>query len=455
MAGLPSIAILGIIHFMTTQQEQTAVSVPSAPHNREAIGWTFLIGGFVSLLLILIAAIFSVGYVLQNGRYSLPTILIAQQGSVRINDASGVQRAVSAADPPEELPDTAQLLTDLLVSGEITVYPREGDGGAIAQMQLYSNADLTFDHVDTPRFSSSDQPHRLEMNLAAGRLRLTVPDFDEQPLNKRPLHTFIHTPHGDIFINQPGQYSITVDEEQTQTAVLDGIAAITRADETLILNANELGEMGTDFTRLQVQSDMVQAATFDNDWANPANPWQVGGWNVERAGQPPGSVKVVQSDDESVLQIVRNGIGHADISVAQAIGQEIAAESLWLQLDLRVFYHDLDVCGVLGSECPLFVQVAYEDENGNANEWRQGFYGHGIGSPSTPYICYNCGGAQNGHVPVTMEARFLYDIDLMAALAQQGAPAPARITGVTLTASGHNFAVAVDSLHLLAMNNEQ
>ena len=449
MTALPSAALLGIIHIMTMQEEETAVSVPPPPHNREAIGWTFLIGGFVSLLLILIAAVFSVSYALQNGRYSLPTILVAQQGSVRINDASGVQRALSAADPPEELPETAQLLTDLLVSGEITVYPRN-DSDAIARMQLYSNADLTFEEVDTPRFGVSDQPHRLEMELTAGRLRLMVSDFKE-----RPLHTFIHTPHGDILITEPGQYTITVDEEQTQTAVLDGTASITREGETITLEADELGEMGEQFARLTVQSDMVQAADFDNEWTNPANPWEVGSWNVERAGQPPGSVKVLQSEAESALQIVRNGTGHADIGVTQAIGQDVAAESLWLQLDLRVIYHDLDVCGFQGSECPLFVQVAYEDADGTTNEWRQGFYGHGIGSPSSPYICYNCGGVQNGHVPVAMETWFLYDVDLLAALARQGAPAPARITGVTLTASGHSFAVEVESLHLLTMNNEQ
>jgi len=435
---------------MTMQEEETAVFVPPPPHNREAIGWTFLIGGFVSLLLILIATVFFVSYALQNGRYSLTTILIAQQGSVLINDASGVQRAVSAADPPEALPEIAQLLTDLLVSGEITIYPREGDDSPIAQMQLYSNANLTFQQVDTPRFGISDQPHRLEMALTAGRLRLMVSEFDELP-----LHTFIHTPHGDIFIGQPGQYTITVDEHQTQTAVLNGTASITRAGETITLEADELGEMGERFAHLTVQSDMVQAADFDNNWANPANPWEVGSWNVERAGQPPGSVKVLQSEAESALQIVRNGTGHADISVAQAIGQDVAAESLWLQLDVRVIYHDLDVCGGLGSECPLFVQIAYEDADGNSNEWRQGFYGHGIGSPSAPYICYSCGGAQNGHVPVAMETWFLYDVDLLSVLAQQGAPAPARITGVTLTASGHSFAVEVESLHLLNMLAEE
>lgn len=436
------------------QQEQTAVSVPTPPHNREAVGWTFLIGGFVALLLILLASMIAMNYALQNGRYSLTTILIAQQGSVRINDTSGVQRAVSAADPPQKLPETAQLLTDLLVSGEINIYQDEDEDDTIAQMQMYSNANLTLQHVDTPRFDASDQPHRLEMELAAGRLRLTVPTVDKQP-DARLLHTFIHTPHGDIFIGQPGQYSITVDEDQTQTAVLDGTATTTSANETITLNASEIGQMGTHFTRLTVASDMVQAADFDNSWGDPANPWSISSWNIELSGQPPGSVKLVQSKSQSTLQIVRNGVGHADIKVAQAIEQDVTTDSLWLQLAVRVIYHDLDVCGFQGSECPLFVQITYEDADGNANEWRQGFYGHGIGSPSAPYICYNCGGAQNGHVPVAMETWFLYDVDLLAALARQGAPTPARITGITLSASGHSFAIEVESIHLLSMSNEQ
>lgn len=437
---------------MTMQEEQTAVSVPTPPHNREALGWTFLIGGFVTLLLILLTGAMAMNYALQNGRYSLTTILVAQQGSVRLNDTSGVQRAVSAADPPQELPESAQLLTDLLVSGEISVYQDDDDEDAIAQMQLYSNANLTLEHVDTPRFGASDQPHRIVMDLAAGRLRLTVPTVGKQQ-NARPLHTFIHTPHGDIFITQPGQYTITVDEGRTQTAVLDGSATTTSAGETITLNANEIGQMGTQFAHLTVASDMVQAADFANDWADPANPWEIGGWNVERTGEPRGTVKLLQSDRQSALQIVRNGTGHADVSVRQTIEQDVTAESLWLQIDLRVIYHNLDVCGFQGSECPLFVQISYEDADGNHNEWRQGFYGHGIGSPSAPYICYNCGGAQNGHVPVAMETWFSYDIDLMTTLARQGAPAPSRIKEVTLTASGHSFAAEVEAIHLFTMDN--
>ncbi len=434
---------------MTMQQGEIAVP-PPLPHNREALGWTFLIGSFSTLVFLLIVMAVFANYMLKNGRRDLTFMLIAQQGSVRINDASGVQRAVSASDPRQELSTITQLLTDLLVSGEVTVFSPENGGDAIARMQLYSNADLTFESVDTLRFAVSDQPHRLEIQLAAGRLRLTVSESVE-----RPLHTTIHTPHGDIFITQPGQYSITVDEGKTQTTVLDGRAAITRAGEIVDIERDELGEIGEDeIRRLTAVYDMLQAAEFDNDWSDSANPWRAGNWNVELSGQPPGSVKQVQSDTQSVLQIVRNGSGHADISVGQQIGDEVAASPLWLQLDLHVIYHDLEVCGFQGSECPLFVQIGYEDKDGIVREWRQGFYAHGLASLSAPYICYNCGGTQNGHVPVPMEAWFTYDIDILAALARQGAPPPARINDVTLTASGHSFAIEIEHLHLLMMEEQ-
>ncbi len=431
------------------QNGKTAVP-PTPPHNREALGWTFLIGSFSALLLLLVITAVSVNYALQNGRRDLTFILTAQQGSVRLNDASGVQRAVSAAGPQQELSTVTQLLTDLLVSGEVTIYSPDEEGVDLAQMQFYNNADLTFEHVDTPRFGVSDQPHRLQMTLMAGRLRLTVPASDG-----RPLHIFIHTPHGDIFIVDPGQYSITVDEGQTQTAVLNGRAALTHADETVELEKDTLGEMSaSSIVRLTAVTDLIQAADFDNAWGDPANPWQTGNWDVELAGQPRGSVKQVRSQTRSLLQIIRNGKGHAEVRTSQQIGADILADALWLQLDMRVIYHDLDVCGSQGSECPLFVEIKYEDEDGIAREWRQGFYGHGLASASTPYICYNCGGTQDGHVPVPMEAWFVYDIEILAALARQGAPSPARIHEVTITTSGHSFAVELEHIHLFVMNNE-
>ena len=157
-------------------------------------------------------------------------------------------------------------------------------------------------------------------------------------------------------------------------------------------------------------------------------------------------------DGEPVLRFERGGIGHADARVLQSINQTVADyDSLRLLLTLRIMEQSLGVCGIQGSECPLFVRINYVDENGVSQTWQQGFFASGeIDDNTTPGACVSCAVIQSAHERVPLNQDYFYDIDLGEELARQGAAAPRQIESLSLVASGHSFMTDVIDVTLIA-----
>ncbi|MCA9954746.1 MAG: hypothetical protein KC434_08505, partial [Anaerolineales bacterium] len=135
-----------------------------------------------------------------------------------------------------------------------------------------------------------------------------------------------------------------------------------------------------------------------------------------------------------------------------SVNQDVAeVESLRLLVTFRILNQSLQVCGVLGSECPLFLRVNYVDGSGFSNTWQHGFYAVGEPIPDVqPDGCAICAMVQDTHERVTLGQEYFYDIDLAAEIARQGRVPPRFIESVILVSSGHNFEVEVVDVSLLA-----
>ncbi|NJN55477.1 MAG: hypothetical protein HC804_12420 [Anaerolineae bacterium] len=176
-------------------------------------------------------------------------------------------------------------------------------------------------------------------------------------------------------------------------------------------------------------------------------------WIVDLAAQPEGQVRTLDVGGEPRLSIVRQGVGHAEVSLRQAINQDVSElTSLRLLLTFRVLGETLGVCGVKGSECPLFVRVNYVEEGGGSSTWQQGFYATGEVDPTvTPDICTTCAMVQGPHIRVPMQQDYFFEIaDFREELARHGRLPPRYIESITLVFSGHAFEVEVADVALLA-----
>ncbi|VAW31656.1 hypothetical protein MNBD_CHLOROFLEXI01-5247 [hydrothermal vent metagenome] len=428
---------LGIISAMVEEKSRV---------ERQRLAWFVLLGSFSICAVITIAIPFVANGLLQNLTESLNIFVQANQGVVGLDDTTGDRTALLAGEAGTFIESGERVLTGDTATALIAVNP-PNEEQLLARLQVYSNTDITLLEAATPRFAVSDQEHSLRLKLDSGRLRLTVPQFGE-----RPSQIIITTPQSDITIQSSGQYAIIVNTEETQVTVQMGNLTVTAVDETASLNLieNQRGVVPTGsgpVGPLETERNLIA----NGDFSQELNRWIIFPWYVDRAGQPTGLVRVLDAGNEPRLNINRKGVGQADVQVRQSVNQDVAdVGSLRLEVTFRIISQSLEVCGILGSECPLFLRVNYVDGGGLSNTWQHGFYAFGEPSEDRPDICTTCAMVQDTHERVLMEQEYFYQVDLREEIARQGRILPQFIESVTLVFSGHSFEVEVVDVTLLA-----
>jgi hypothetical protein len=414
---------------------------------RQRLAWVVLLGSFAICSIIAVAVPLGANAALQTATESLNTLVQANEGTVGIDDETGGRQAFLAGEAGKLIEPGETVLTGNTATALVTITPPDNDQ-LLVRFQVYSNTDVHLLRADTPRFQVSNHERRILMKMDNGRIRITVPTFGE-----RPSVIDVTTPQGLVTIQDPGQYSVNVTNEETQVTVQGGVASVTAHDfdDALILTAEQRAEVPTGSTPIGPLPTERNLIT-NGDFSAGKGQWAELPWTIERADQPAGRVRHLTEGGVPRLNFFRQGIGHADVSIRQSINQDVSElESLRLLLTFRILGHDLGVCGQRGSECPLFVRLNYVDEGGFSNTWQHGFYAIGETVPDvTPDVCIDCAMVQDVHERVpSLGQDFFYEVDVREELARQGRQPPRLIESILLVASGHSFEVEIVDIALM------
>lgn len=411
---------------------------------RQRLAWAVLIASFFVCMVISVAIPVTANAIIQNTTQTLLAGVQANQGTLGIDDASGVRRAVITGDTGELIEADTTILTDATATG-IMVLSTPVDETLLSRINIGSNTTLQLNEASAPRFGWSDEENVVDMVLQSGRVRLTLLDSDT-----RSTAMYLTTPQGEITIREPGQYSVVVTNQATQVAVQEGTLGVSAAESTLLLEPSERAEIPTGAAP-RGPLDPERNLIMNGDFRQGFDHWSEYTWKVELADQPSGKTEIKEVDGEPTLHFERVGIGHADARVLQSVNQDVIGyESLRILLTLRVLEQSLGVCGVQGSECPLFIRINYIDENGASQIWQHGFFASGtIDDNATPGACISCAVIQGNHERVPQGQDYFFEVDLLEELARQGALPPRRIESVSLIASGHSFATEVVDIALM------
>lgn len=412
---------------------------------RQRLAWLMLLGSFGFFLLLLALVPFGINTYLNNAIRPLHLVLNANNGTVGIVEASGTRLALLPEEPPRTVEVGATVFTNVAATGLFTILTPD-ETQVLARLQLYSHTEMALIQANQPRFNLSDRLQQTRLDLNNGRIRVTIPEVRE-----RPFHLTLFTPHGTVDLQQTGQYSIEVNGSRTQVAVQQGQAAISSAGETLHLTTNQRAVLAAGVPirgPLSTERNLIQ----NGDFSQRLSRWSLFAWRLELEEQPSGITEVRQVDGDSVLYIARAGQGHADVKVRQTINQDVADfESLRLNMTFRIVYQSLEVCGIQGSECPLFILLNFIDGNGINREWQHGFYV--LGTPdddNNPGACISCALIQSSHERVPANQFYFLEIDLHQELARQGFAPPGFIESISLISSGHSFEVEIVDVALIA-----
>lgn len=413
---------------------------------RQRLAWFILTGSFITCISLSILIPLGLNAFLQNADRSLEIAVQANQGTVGIEEQNGPRRAALVGEPPQTVGSGTSIRTDTTASALLTVMPPDRVE-PYALLQVAGNSTVRIDRAETPRFDLSNNPNRMRIDLQAGRVRVDVPPFED-----RVLEMTVTTPQGtNIDIRQPGRYMLEVSNDTTQVTVQnEGAVDVSAMGETLSLGPGQRAEVGLQTPPggpFNPARDLIR----NGDFTDGLDDWALFSWQVELPDQPKGETTVRPEDGDMLLRFERQGVGHADVRATQSVNQDVSGyESLRLSTTLRVVDHSLGVCGVQGSECPLFIIVNYIDESGVSRVWQHGFFANGVVDDNlTPGACISCAVIQGPHQRVPLDQLYFYDVDLIEELARQGALPPRLIESVTLVGSGHSFTTEVSDIALV------
>jgi hypothetical protein len=418
---------------------------PYPQRERQRLGWIVLLGSFGLCFILTIAIPLTINAALQNLKRPLTTIVQANQGTVRVDNATNESTVLIAGEGGQSIQPISRILTDATSASTMLIYPSDEETQPLARLQIYSRSIVNLNKADTPRFSVSDEDQVLNIHLDSGRIQLNIP----QTFGQRPFHVTITTPHSEVIFSESGQYALLVDNESTQVTVLDGSSIVLAEGKTLPLAVNERAEILANEPPtgpLTIERNLIQNSSFEDYWDN----WSVYVWNVELSEEPKGHTGLTEVAGETAVQFRREGVGHADVRMRQIVDQDVTDfESLMLQLTFRIADQSLGICGIQGSECPLFIRVNYTDDNGIRRTWQQGFYANGEISPNTPDACQSCAVIQDTHIEVPINIVQFYEANLLEEIARQGVPPPRFIEDISLVSSGHTFETDVLDVALI------
>ncbi len=412
---------------------------------RQQLAWFMLLGSFGFFLLLLVLVPFGVNTYLINATQPLQLQLNANNGSVSIVETSGARLALLPDEPPREVELGTTIFTNVTATGLFTILTPDEEK-TLARLQLYSNTELDLVTAEQPRFGLSDRPRHAYLSLDNGRIRLTVPDGGE-----RPFQLTLVTPHATFYMGQAGQYSVEVNGANSQFTVHEGQAMIRTETETHTMTAEQRAVVTEDQTirgALATERNLLQ----NGDFSQGLSRWALFAWRLELEDQPSGMTDVREVGGAPALHIARSGLGHADVKMRQTINQDVTDfQGLRLHVTFRIVYQSLEVCGIQGSECPLFVLLNFIDGNGLSREFQHGFYA--LGTPDddrTPGACISCALIQTSHERVPANQIYFFEMDIHEELARQGFNPPSFIESLSLIASGHSFEVDVIDVALIA-----
>ncbi|MGQ9522212.1 MAG: hypothetical protein ACUVTV_05745 [Anaerolineae bacterium] len=393
--------------------------------NRERLAWIILLVSFTLCVSIAVGVPLGVRQFLLTATRAQPTLLQPQRGTPSLQ-RGGRGDFIALRDPTWDVPTGSTLTTDSTAQALLTFYAPASESEVVATVQVYGDTRLRVTSARSPRFDISPLPHRLNLQVESGRVRITV-----FPTEGREATAQLRTPHLTAVLTA-GSYEARVYGSLTEFITREGHAEVTSAaGHTVSLKDNQrtIAQAGP------VPLEALPAARNLLVNGDLRQPLEVG-WETYTVEA--GTVQTTTVAGRPAARFFREGVGHAEVGIRQVLNYDVRDfTSLVLHLNVMVQGQSLPGCGSAGSECPIIVRVDYQDIYGGDQVWYHGFYS--LPKAANDYLYW-----WSDLIP--LQTWTSYDSEN---LMQSDAP-PALIKSITIYASGHSFDALVTEVELLA-----
>ena len=370
-------------------------------NNPERLAWTVLLAAFAAFVALAIGIPTAISAVLNQSTVAAAAYVRLQAGRIQTYAPPATERdarVVSLEGRDLDEGSTVIVDSDASSQGLITISPA-GAREPLVSALAYSGARIQIWRASTPRFTISRARDEVSLIMTAGRAQFTV-----RPRDAREANVSILTPYGYLSLRE-GIFTVEVANGEARVLSREGslMAHSNRAGlAPLALAAGErtaLNDQSQTLTKAAPERNLVRNNLFVGDYT----PWET---EIRSASGSEGRVRLALTGGESsiVLDRLGNDLNWGRTGVFQIIGENVSGRaSLRLRIDFKILSQQIKVCGNLGSECPMMVNITFIDKAGTQREWFQGFYADGTPTPDLPDVVRD--NPTTRHVAKTLNAR--------------------------------------------------
>ncbi|HLY27781.1 MAG TPA: hypothetical protein VKQ72_15655 [Aggregatilineales bacterium] len=464
--------------------------------------WIVVLGSFLVFCGMCIAGVLGTYWFLFDSTIPTTIRLTVSSGAVTVTRQDGTSYVVNDNAGDNTIPTSVILQTDNISQGYLTF---ADSGHVIADIFLLPNSSLTLNDSSRPRFDWSKGGYGVTVSEVTGHFSIDVPNHPNRAsvvVFNSPLGTAhltsggqymitaladslsLYTEYGaGVIYNTPEQAVQIMPTKQGTLHRGQGQVDVQPYPYTM-LNLADPGPLqsvlgdptrpveealriqsGSNSTSVPIVTAASTAQATDSAVSNAAGsqanqplPLYLGCSNVtpDKASEPTGTWSLTALDEELALRLYRTGtgpdskpLGHAETGCIFYFSQNSESmnldnySSLSVRAKMKIHFQNVPTCGVRGSECPVMLQLVYQDQQGNAQAWYQGFYAVRPPEDTSVLRCESC--SQN-HIQINSDAWFIYDSgDLLKQLPNS----PASLNYIRVYSSGHLFDVAVSDLSVV------
>lgn len=428
----------------------------------EKLAWAIVLGAFLIFCLICAGSTLGVYYFFFESSVAVAPVLQVGRGTAVLVDADLNERPVRMQQFVTSFPSIVS--TDAQTQVTLNFLQNQDDTEVlIAAFNLRPDSVVQLRQAQAPRFSWSNTRYDIEMRDFTGAMDIWVTTQAEHPISVR-----IHTVQGAfIHITQRGRYVVDATEARVRLITRDGQAflhAVDRQKARVVPSQHEgrlvygHGEPVVTQARVNVieNGDFVfniaqidrQLDDTNSDMVMPER-W---GCGFVYEGPPRGERRVDYWQGRPVIRLLRNE--NADTHGETWCRQPYAGAGLdvrdqnYLELETTFFinYQSLDQCGTQASECPVMLDLIYEDINGVERRWLQGFYYYNDPAWDFRNRCDTC--FYDEHRQINEKAWYTFRSGNLFTVLEPDAP-PAFIKEIKFYASGHEYDVVIAEIMLI------
>jgi hypothetical protein len=416
--------------------------------NPQRLAWITMLSALMIFCLLCISTVIFARWLVFDSPTQLNVTLHVGKGTVGLAEPETDEKAIRT---PASVGRNNQITTDNTSQGYLSFSdPYSGD--IIATVTLRKNSVTRLRSASRPRFSLSENPYVIRLSDTNGRFEVWVTDSSD-----RAIRLEITGPLGTTHIEEGGNYLIdSTPEYMTVNTRLGSAAVISRTGQTQHLAMSTEATIHSGDAAIQVAPgpiDLLPNWDFDQ-----SKDWPVE-WNCthkfspDNQDGPPGTWFFNRVDGRGAIHIERMqpnpGPGTTlcnQYLTGPTNGLDVSRyNSLRVRVTMQVHYQSLSACGVVGTECPVMLHIAYLDENGIERNWYHGFYAEYLPNEGRT-ICDAC---WEEHEQINKDAWYTYESGNLFTDWPEG-QRPRSLEFIEFYADGHQYDVMLSEVALVA-----